>query len=252
MAYYIVLPFGLIVSLIFCIKRAGGFSISNLMLKSVSSLCYLLTAVFALISNPTANIYGSLIIFGGALGLVGDILLDLKGIYKKDESTYLMGGFIFFLIGHVFYSAAIIFQTRLKWWIILICVCASLVFSWLNLLSAKFTKVHFGAYRGIVFGYTIFLAFTLALSIAAMLTTHFSKPYTILAVGAALFTISDAILSNTFFGRNKDSAMYFFTNHASYYAGQYLIAASILFISQEVGMRNEEFRDLRSAYFSGK
>ena len=231
MAYYIVLPFGLIVSLIFCIKRAGGFSISNLMLRAVSSLCYLLTAVFALISNPSANIFGSLVIFGGALGLVGDILLDLKGIYKKDESTYLMGGFIFFLIGHVFYSSAIIFQTKMKIWIILICVAASIIFSFLNLFSAKFMKVHFGAYRGIVFGYSIFLAFTLSLSIAAAITSQFSKPYVILAIGAALFTLSDAILSNTFFGRNKDSALFFFTNHLSYYAGQYLIAASILFIN---------------------
>ena len=230
MAYYIVLPFGLIVSLIFCIMRAKGFSISNLMLKSVSSLCYLLTAVFALISNASAYVYGSLIIFGGALGLVGDILLDLKGIYKKDESTYLKGGFIFFLVGHVFYSAAIIYSLRLKWWIILICLGCSVLFSWGNLLSAKFTKVHFGAYRLIVFIYSIFLALTLSLSIAAAIVTGFSKGYVILAVGALLFTLSDAILSNTFFGRNKDSAMYFFTNHFCYYAGQYLIAASILFM----------------------
>ena len=96
MAYYVVLPFGLIMSLVFCILRRKGFSLQNLILKSISSLCYLLTAVFALVSNPDAYVYGSLIIFGGALGLVGDILLDLKGLYKKDESTYLMGGFIFF------------------------------------------------------------------------------------------------------------------------------------------------------------
>ena len=137
MAYYIVLPFGLAVSLVFCIKRAKGFSISNLMLKSVSSLCYLLTAVFALISNPTANTYGSLIIFGGALGLVGDILLDLKGIYKKDESSYLKGGFLFFLAGHLFYSASVIYSIKLKWWIILICIAASFLFSFLNLTLSK-------------------------------------------------------------------------------------------------------------------
>ena len=230
MAYYFVLPFGLIVSFVFCLKRGKGFSISNLMLKSVSSLCYLLTAVFALISNANAYVYGSLIIFGGALGLVGDILLDLKGIYKKDESTYLKGGFIFFLIGHVFYSAAIIYSAKPKFWIILVCLAFSLIFSYCNLLSAKFTKVHFGAYRSIVFIYTIFLAFTLSLSVAAVITSHFAKGYVILAIGALLFTLSDAILSNTFFGRNKDSFVYFFTNHLSYYAGQYLIAASILFL----------------------
>ena len=230
MAYYIVLPFGLIVSFIFCLKRGKGFSISNLMLKSVSSLCYLLTAVFALISNASANVYGSLIIFGGALGLVGDILLDLKGIYNKDEATYLKGGFIFFLVGHVFYSGAILYSAHLKYWVVLICAAFSVLFSYGNLLSAKFTKVHFGAYRGIVFIYSIFLAFTMSLSIAAAIVSHFAKGYVVLALGAILFTLSDAILSNTFFGRNKDSFMYFFTNHLSYYAGQYLIAASILFM----------------------
>ena len=228
MVYYIVLSLGLVVSFIFCLKRGKGFSISNLMLKSVSSLCYLLTAVFALIYNPSAHIYGSLIIFGGALGLVGDILLDLKGIYRKDESTYLKGGFLFFLVGHLFYSAAILYSIQLKYWIVLICVASSIIFSICNLLSAKFTKVHFGAYRGIVFVYTIFLALTLSLSVAAAIVSHFAKGYVVLAVGALLFTLSDAILSNTFFGRNKDSFIYFFTNHLSYYAGQYLIAASIL------------------------
>ena len=230
MAYYIVLIMGAIFSFIFCLNRAKGFSIKNLMLKSVSSCCYLLTAVFALLNNPDEYFYGSLIIFGGALGLCGDIMLDLKGIYKKDESKYLMSGFIFFLIGHVFYSSAIIYRTSMKWWIVLICVGASLIFSWLNLLSAKITKVHFGAYRLIVFIYTAFLALTASLAIAAMITTNFSKRYLLLTTGAILFALSDAILSETFFGRNKEKPLYFFTNHLTYYAAQYFIAASIMFI----------------------
>ena len=230
MTYYIVLSVGLVVSLIFCFKRSKGFSINNLMFKSVSSLCYLLTAVFALLNNPEQYIYGSLIIFGGALGLVGDILLDLKGIYRKDESKYLIGGFIFFLFAHIFYSSAIIYTLKMKLWIVLLCVGISLVFSWLNLMSAKITKVHFGAYRKIVYIYTSFLALTMTLSIAASVITKFSKPYLVLTIGAILFTLSDAILSGTFFGRGKEKPLHFFTNHFSYYAGQYLIAASIMFI----------------------
>ena len=104
MMYYIVLSVGVLVSLIFCFKRSKGYSVNNLIFKSVSSLCYLLTAVFALITNWQAYTYGSLVIMGGALGLVGDILLDLKGIYKNEEKIYLKGGFIFFLIGHIFSS----------------------------------------------------------------------------------------------------------------------------------------------------
>lgn len=230
MAYYIVLPMGLIVSMVFCILRRKGFSLQNLILKAISSLCFLLTAVFALVSNPSAYVYGSLIVFGGALGLVGDILLDLKGLYKKDESTYLMGGFIFFLVGHLFYSGAIIYQQRMKWWIVLLCVLGGLIFSVGNNVVSKLIKVHFGAYRKIVFMYVIFLAITMILSVVAMIMSGFQKKYVLLAIGAILFTLSDAVLSTTFFGRGKDGSFYLFINHFLYYAGQYLIAASVLFM----------------------
>lgn len=230
MAYYIVLGLGLVVSLIFCIKRRKGFSVNNLIFKSVSSLCYLLTAVFALVSNSDAYIYGSLIIFGGALGLVGDISLDLKGIYKKDETTYLNCGFIFFLIGHLFYSAAIIHSIKMKWWIVLISLVISVLISIGNTAMAKFTKVHFGAYRLIVSVYVVFLSLTMVLAIAAAIISDFSKNYVLLAVGAISFTLSDVILSGTFFGRGKDGSFYLFINHFLYYAGQYLIAASVMFM----------------------
>lgn len=230
MAYYIVLPFGLIMSLVFCILRRTGFSLRNLILKSISSLCYLLTAVFALVSNPDAYIYGSLIIFGGALGLVGDILLDLKGLYKKDESTYLRGGFIFFLVGHLFYSGAIIFQTRMKWWLVLLCLLGGVIISIGNSIVSKFMKIHFGAYRKIVFTYVIFLSTTMILSIVSFFTLGLHKNFLLLSIGAICFTASDAVLSSTFFSRGKDGSFYLFINHFLYYAGQYLIAASVLFM----------------------
>lgn len=231
MAYYIVLPFGLAFSLFFCIQRRKGFSLSNLILKTISSLCFLLTATFALLSNSSAYIYGSLILFGGALGLVGDVLLDLKGLYKQDASTYLLGGFIFFLVGHLFYSGAIIYQARIKWWIVLICLICSVFISIGNLYTAKLMKVHFGAYRKIVSFYVVFLSLTMLLAISAVIITGFKeKKYILLAIGAISFTLSDVVLSGTFFGKGKDTGFYYFINHFLYYAGQYLIASSILFM----------------------
>lgn len=230
MAYYVVLSFGLVVSFIFCIQRRKGFSLSNLMFKASSSLSYLLTSVFALVSNRDAYIYGSLIIFGGALGLVGDMSLDLKGLYKKDESTYLRAGFIFFLIGHLFYSSAIVQSIKMKWWLVVICFVVSVLMSVANIASAKIMKVHFGAYRRIVFLYVIFLSLTMTLAIATVFLSHFEKKYILLAIGAICFTLSDAVLSSTFFGRGKDTGFYYFINHLLYYAGQYLIAASVMFM----------------------
>lgn len=230
MFYYIVLAVGVVVSLIFCYQRRLGFSIKNLLFKSVSSLCYLLTAVFALIHNNGAYTYGSLIIMGGALGLVGDILLDLKGVYKQDEKVYLKGGFIFFLVGHIFYTCAVIYSLRIKWWLVLISVVVSAVIGYATVAMANVMKVHYGAYRRIVAVYVAFLAMTTVISIIAVFVSSFQKGYILMAVGSVLFLLSDAVLSNTFFGRGSDKPIHYFINHFLYYAGQYLIAASVMFV----------------------
>ncbi len=230
MMYYIVLGIGVVVSLIFCYKRRLGYSIQNLMFKAVSSLCFLLTAVFALINNSDAYTYGSLIIMGGALGLAGDILLDLKGIYKKDEKTYLNGGFMFFLVGHIFYFCAVIYSLKIKWWLILISVVLSVMIGVGTVLSANIMKVHYGAYRRIVAVYCSFLGMTTVTSVVSVFVSHFQTGYILMAVGAVLFLLSDAVLSNTFFGRGNDKKSQIFLNHFLYYAGQYLIAASVMFI----------------------
>lgn len=231
MFYYIVLAVGVVVSFIFCYQRRLGFSLKNLLFKSISSLCFLLTAVFALIGNSSAYIYGSLIIMGGALGLVGDILLDLKGVYKQDEKTYLKGGFIFFLVGHIFYIGALIYSIKPKWWLILIAAVVSILIGIGTVLSANLMKVHYGAYRRIVAIYVAFLAMTMLTSILCVFLTNFQKGYILMAIGSVLFLLSDVVLSNTFFGRGKDKQHHLFINHFLYYAGQYLIASSVLFVN---------------------
>ncbi|MCH5321810.1 MAG: lysoplasmalogenase [Eubacterium sp.] len=230
MFYYIVLAVGAVVSLVFCYQRRLGFSVKNVLFKSVSSLCFLLTAVFALINNRDAYTYGSLIIMGGALGLVGDILLDLKGIYKQHESIYLKGGFIFFLVGHIFYISAVVYSLKITWWIVLLAAVVSAVIGIVTVAMANVMKVHYGAYRKIVAVYVAFLAMTMVISIVATVISGFQKGYIIMAVGSVLFLLSDVVLSNTFFGRGKDKPHHFFINHFLYYAGQYLIAASVMFV----------------------
>ncbi|MBQ9229448.1 MAG: lysoplasmalogenase [Eubacterium sp.] len=226
--YFVILGCGCIVTLIFCIKRAKGFSISNIMLKIASSLCFILTAVAALICNPGNYLYAGLIIFGLVLGMCGDITLDLKGLHENQKDSYMLSGFIFFLIGHIFYQAAIIYKAQIKAWIVLICIAGCILFSLLNLLSVKITKYVFGKYKFIVFLYTVFLALTTALSAVAMVVTGFDKAYVVLFVGAVLFMLSDLILSGTYFGTGQDKPIHYFTNHLTYYAAQYLIAATVL------------------------
>ena len=229
MTYYIAMGIGVAVSLAFVFVRSGGNSVRNLIFKSVSSLFFMLSAVFAVIENYTnAAQYGSLIIMGGALGLVGDILLDLKGVYKKDANNYLKGGFIFFLIGHVFYTAALIHFTKLDWCKVLISAAVAIAVGAVMIATANIMRVH---YRRIVFFYVCFLSMTNVTAIFAAVTTG-EKSMILMAIGATLFTISDAILSNTYFGRGFDGGIWLFLNHFAYYAGQYLIASSVFFFGK--------------------
>ena len=231
MLYYIVLFIGLVVSTGFLFVRSKGASVNRLFFKMTSSLCYLLTAVFAVIQNPDMSNYGILIMMGGVLGLAGDVALDLKFIYPKDANEYLKAGFLFFLIGHIFYIAALIIHNPFKWWHLLICAVISLVLGLGTVFSANLLKMHYGKYRRIVFLYVVFLSMTMCTSIWAAFTVQ-SKSMIIFAVGSVLFTLSDAVLSKIYFGRGWEKPVPIFLNHLLYYAGQYLIAASIIFLNK--------------------
>lgn len=231
MLYYFTLGLGLIVTLGFVFVRSKGASVKRLFFKMSSSLCYLLTSVFAVISNPGVADYGTLIIMGGALGLAGDAALDLKFIYPKDANEYLKAGFLFFLVGHVFYVGAIILYNPLEWWHILICLAISVVLGVGTIMTANMMKLHYGKYRRIVMIYVIFLSMTATTSVLSAFLSH-SKSMIILAVGAVSFLLSDLVLSKIYFGRDWEKPVPIFANHFLYYAGQYLIAASIIFLNK--------------------
>ncbi|MBQ6381123.1 MAG: hypothetical protein IJJ41_05965 [Clostridia bacterium] len=230
MFYLITLVLGAVVALIFCCKRAKGFGVGTLMWKIASSLCFLLTGVAALVTHPENTTYGALLLFGGALGMCGDITLDLKGIYEQDKKPFMYSGFIFFLIGHLFYQAAILLKANLSIVTILICVGVCLVFGILNLLGEKLMKLHFGEYKLIVFLYSVILALTVAFAVAAMFASGFERAYIVFVVGGVLFMLSDLILSGTYFGEGKDRPVDYFTNHFAYYASQFVIMSTIMFV----------------------
>lgn len=226
--YYYTLAAGLIVSVAFLFSRSKGASVKNLFFKAASSLCYLLTSVFAVIANPNNPVFGTFVIMGGALGLVGDIALDLKCIYHRDANEYLKAGFMFFLVGHIFYNAAIIYEIGFEIWWVLICAAISIAVACATVFSANIMKVHYGKYRNVVLVYVAFLVMTTVTSIFAAFVTH-AKSMIVFSIGAVLFTISDIVLSFTYFGRGWNKPVHFFINHLLYYAGQYLIASSIIF-----------------------
>lgn len=208
------------------IRRAGLYS------KAIASFFFLLTALSAAAVNPGHEVYAGLIVFGLVLGLSGDIWLDLKWIYEKDMEKFLNAGFIAFMIGHLFYIGAI-YKFAGNWSVLTVVlpVIISVVVAIGNVIvSEKLLKLKFGKFRTIVGVYTFFLFMTFAVSAVAMLNNSFAKQWILTAVGGILFILSDAVLSNMYFKEGGNTKPNVVINHTLYYAAQFIIASSVLFI----------------------
>jgi len=105
---YASLGIGCLFFILFVIKCHKQRSVGGVFLKNMVSIFFIITAVIALIQNPSQYIYGVLILAGLVFGMLGDIYLDQKWVYPDDNRKYLYAGFISFALGHLFYIPAII------------------------------------------------------------------------------------------------------------------------------------------------
>lgn len=230
---YFFLFFGLVVAVIFNSIRKPQVTLNMVIIKGITSLCFIFTALFSFVGNPDCPDYlGALTVTGACFGLIGDIVLDLKYLYKADADKYLNTGFISFLIGHLFYSAGLIYTYGFNAYVFgftALCVVCGVFFA---LGAEKVLKLNYGKFKLITVLYTTVLnsAFGMAVAYAV------AKPcaHTIVfAVGIFLFFVSDGILSRTYFSINekdRNSRLAVVLNHSTYFAAQFLIAISLVLI----------------------
>ena len=230
--FYAALAAGIAAVVVFLVLRVKYGGLKGLYSKAIASFLFLLTALSAAAVNPGHEVYAGLIVFGLVLGLSGDIWLDLKWIYEKDMEKFLNAGFIAFMIGHVFYIGAI-YKFAGNWSVLtaVLPIIISVVVAIGNVIvSEKLLKLKFGKFRTIVGVYTFFLFMTFAVSAVAMLNNSFAKQWILMSAGGLLFAFSDAVLSNMYFKEGGNTKANIIINHVSYYAAQFIIASSVLFI----------------------
>ena len=100
-----------------------------------------------------------------------------------------------------------------------------------NIVLEKPMKLDFGELRPTVDIYGFFLFTMLTLSGSLALAHGWKEmPLNLLFAGGVLFTLSDLILSGTYFGEGKDRPVDIILNYITYYGGQFLIASSLIFL----------------------
>lgn len=233
--YYPVLALGVIATVIFLFLRVKRGGVDATIAKAFASLLFILTAVAACAtSHAPYDIFNYFIIGGLVLGLLGDIWLDLKWVYPESNDKYTFTGFISFGIGHFFFLAGLFlrFADFSKSLYIIVPIILSALIGFVITLMEKPLKLVYGKFKTISGIYGGILVFMTLLSGSLALMSEFKvMTLNFMFIGGILFLISDLILSGTYFGEGKNRPVDVVTNHVSYYAAQFVIASSLLFLA---------------------
>lgn len=216
----------------FLIEKLKGYCLKETLIKSVASLLFIAVATVSLVSKSSTNL-PLFVLLGLICGLAGDVLLELKFVFRDYERHFTYAGFVAFMIGHVFYMSGLFmeFYHRESVLYIILPLVIGVVCSVGNLLLEKPMKFNFGEYRLTVFIYGCFLFSFASVVVSLNILTGFTSTTLFVLLGAAVFfVVSDLILSGTYFAVGKDRPIDLVLNALTYYVAQYLIAFSLFFL----------------------
>lgn len=227
---YVFGAFSLVFCILFCIFRASKATVYSLCLKTIASVCFIMSGIFAIKFVGESSV-SLLIVAGLVMGLIGDIILDLKIMYPDQGNQYFVAGTTSFVIGHFFYFVAVllynstILPTHLLW-NILAALGFAIIMTTATMLVSKKMGLNFGKMIYLVIFYCLVLTFMTGFAVSIAI---FNPIFWIFAAGMILFLASDLVLSMQYFG-NATGKVFIYINHILYYLAQILIAISLLFV----------------------
>ena len=208
--------------------KLKGPTLKALIFKVITTVLIILYALTIVIQQPILLNVGAVVIIALLFGLIGDIVLDLKLIYPKDDHFFTYFGFTSFILGHLVYIGYFLFNYPLS------TISYSFIFGlsgmsvFMVLMTEIPMKLNFGKFRIIssvyafILTFIMFLAFWIAFS-------YYNNGMLIFGVGMLFFLISDLILSHSYFGAVEKPWM-IIGNYIFYYGAQLTIAYSLLYL----------------------
>ena len=225
---------GAICVALFLVEKLKGYCVKETLIKAVASLFFIAVAAVGL-HYKGLHILPLFVTLGLICGLLGDIWLELKYVFRQEEKLFTYAGFIAFALGHIFYISGMyleFFKDQNVLFIIIPLVVGVLA-GFANLFLSKLMKQDFGEYKAICVVYGSLLFSMLLVTISLNIMCKFESVTMIMMLaGGVLFVLSDLILSGTYFGQGKDKPFDLISNAVTYYMAQFVIAFSLFFLAQ--------------------
>ena len=228
----ILLVLGAICLALFLSQKVKEYSLKATLIKATASFLFIFLAIYSNFHNGN-HPFGMFVIAALALGLMGDIWLDLKYVFKEQDRLFTYAGFISFALGHVFYITGMLLflNNTHPWYSFVAPLLLGLVSGGLILIMEKPLKMKYGEFKPICFIYGTLLFTMMFAALYLTVVNHFQfASFNMLFAGGILFAISDIILCGTYFAENKERPVDIISNGITYYAAQYLIAFSLFFL----------------------
>lgn len=221
---------------LFIVRRVRVDDVFGAFLKALASLCFVaLGLVCAASSAHTAM--ALLAVMAEVLCLVGDVFLSVdcadafagadgcaRGAAPASK-LWTYGGFVAFMLGHVCFTAFLLWGGA--WALLPAAILIGVAGGIFIYLTPRILGLRMGRLRLLASCYSIVI-FT-ATSLAVLLAVfRGGAGRAIFAVGYALFLLSDIVLAAIMFTEGRDTPAYNAANLVLYYAGQNLIALSLL------------------------
>ena len=189
-------------------------------LKGLASLFFVVLGILSNIQTLDMHL-AKFVKIGLFLGLIADVMLNLRFVFKKNGKIVFLVGILIFLAGHIMYIVAMLPNLlNVALAIIAGVVLAAVLLIWI------FSKIEAQkAFK--IFGIFYIGAISIMNTCAFKLVLEAATPGRIMfLIGAISFLISDVVLILNTFGKQTKFSLRI-TNLSFYYIGQLLIALSL-------------------------
>ena len=196
----------------------------TVVLKGLASLMFVILGFLCSRVIVDDGHFSKMVRIGLILGLIADVLLNLRFVFKKKGKIVFLVGILVFLSGHILYLCALIPTVKnILIPLIVGIVLTAIIIYWIftQIEAQKAFKIFGVFYIGAIVIMNCF-------AVTNLIQDPSNTRYLIFVIGAILFLISDIVLILNTFGKTSKFSLRI-TNLSLYYLGQILIAISMMY-----------------------